>query len=1028
MAAVVAALTLLLAVAAWRLTGGPVHLSFLTPYVQDALRETDSPYRVEFADTILTWAGWERTLDIRLLDVRMVGVDGALAASAPEISLGLSVPAMFRGMIAPTSLEIIEPSVWVVRAADGHFEIGLGKADGAKGGVRSNASELLFADLLAPPDPTRAMGYLDRVSIVGGELVIDDRQLDVSWYAPHATVDFTRNAAGIGAVALLDIEISGHTATIEASGRYGSADGETRLRLDFANIRPEWLAQKVPRLARLAAARLPVSGSLDATFDSGGAAARILFDLRAGAGSLRLETLFDHDIDIVSARAKGAIAPGSELVRIDKAFIDLGGPKIDLTVSLEGFDDTPSIVGGVTISDLPVDDLDHYWPPKIGPVSRKWVVTNLTDGMIRKVKASVRIGPDDLKGGALPDEAIVTQLDLEGVTVNYRDPLPKVFGVDGQATITGRKLEIATRGGTIEGMQLGPGSIVISDLGGTEFTAIDLRLQGPITNAMTVMAHPYLGYTQSLGIDPASVGGSFAARLHFDFPLNIEVHFDDVTVGATAELRGASIANAFDGYMLSGGDFALTLDGKGMDLTGQAALNGVPANVSWRRNFTPGAAVENRYRVEGRFNDSQRHALGLPGNDYVAGPTDIEIEVADRAGRRRFDVTAGFDEAMLRIPPLHWEKKAGIAGALRLEGTQSADAGFVVDGFELTTPDLAASGRAAFSPGDNALQRLDLVRLDMGDTSIQAAVTPLDGGGYKIDLAGAGFDLRPYLDEALRGDGDTGPPLELSAQLDRVLLDGDRPLTGVTAQLSLKDGRWERVVVDGGLSGDKRLALRIARSGDARVLWLGSDDAGTVLRSFGIFDNVIGGTLALSATLDSGESGEASIGQLRIADFKLRHAPLLAKIVSVASLTGAFDLLKGEGLPFTRLVFPFTKHADKLTIRDGRAYGPAIGFTIKGDVNLADDTVGLDGTLVPAYRLNSVFGKLPILGKILVGPKGGGLFAATYRAVGPLDNPKITVNPLAALAPGVLRGVFSFTGEDAGEVEPFEPAIPDSSR
>ena len=78
MAALVAASTIVLAVFAWRLSGGPVSLAFLTPYVQDALEQTDAPYEVEFSDTILTWAGWERALDIRILDVRAVAADGAV--------------------------------------------------------------------------------------------------------------------------------------------------------------------------------------------------------------------------------------------------------------------------------------------------------------------------------------------------------------------------------------------------------------------------------------------------------------------------------------------------------------------------------------------------------------------------------------------------------------------------------------------------------------------------------------------------------------------------------------------------------------------------------------------------------------------------------------------------------------------------------------------------------------------------------------------------------------------------------------
>ena len=128
-AAVVAAVAVGFAVFAWRLSAGPISLAFLTPYMQDALRQTDSPIQIEFSDTILTWAGWDRALDIRILDVRAMGADGEVAAAAPEISISLSASALWRGMVAPTALEIIEPRVRLVRNADGSFEFGLGDVD-----------------------------------------------------------------------------------------------------------------------------------------------------------------------------------------------------------------------------------------------------------------------------------------------------------------------------------------------------------------------------------------------------------------------------------------------------------------------------------------------------------------------------------------------------------------------------------------------------------------------------------------------------------------------------------------------------------------------------------------------------------------------------------------------------------------------------------------------------------------------------------------------------------------------------------
>ena len=233
---------------------------------------------------------------------------------------------------------------------------------------------------------------------------------------------------------------------------------------------------------------------------------------------------------------------------------------------------------------------------------------------------------------------------------------------------------------------------------------------------------------------------------------------------------------------------------------------------------------------------------------------------------------------------------------------------------------------------------------------------------------------------------------------------------------------------DGVLNGGEPVSMRIGPTKDGRSFWMASDDAGSVLRALGIFDNAVGGKLVLSANLDVDRADGAIEGELRVDDFKVRDAPLLAKILSLASLTGVFDLLTGEGLPFSRLIVPFTKRGETIDIREAHTYGPAVGFTFEGRIDLAADTAELNGTVVPAYMINSILGNIPLIGDILVGPKGGGVFAVTYSLRGPLDDPEIAVNPLSALAPGVLRGLFIFDAEGLLSDDPFDESASDELR
>ena len=125
-------------------------------------------------------------------------------------------------------------------------------------------------------------------------------------------------------------------------------------------------------------------------------------------------------------------------------------------------------------------------------------------------------------------------------------------------------------------------------------------------------------------------------------------------------------------------------------------------------------------------------------------------------------------------------------------------------------------------------------------------------------------------------------------------------------------------------------------------------------------------------------------------------------------------------MAFAGLTAPFTYGGGRLQLEPGRAFGSSVGMTWRGGLDFGSDTVDVAGTLVPFYAVNRVLGAVPLLGDILTGGEGGGLFAVTYALEGPLDEPDLSVNPLSILAPGFLRGLFGAITD--GKREAWDPA------
>jgi hypothetical protein len=99
----------------------------------------------------------------------------------------------------------------------------------------------------------------------------------------------------------------------------------------------------------------------------------------------------------------------------------------------------------------------------------------------------------------------------------------------------------------------------------------------------------------------------------------------------------------------------------------------------------------------------------------------------------------------------------------------------------------------------------------------------------------------------------------------------------------------------------------------------------------------------------------------------------------------------------------------KITIKDGVMSGPVLGGTVEGIIDYAKGNMDVKGAFVPAYMVNNLLNKIPLVGQLL-GGENEGLFSINYRAYGPITAPQITYNPLSAVAPGFLRKLFDAGG------------------
>ena len=100
-----------------------------------------------------------------------------------------------------------------------------------------------------------------------------------------------------------------------------------------------------------------------------------------------------------------------------------------------------------------------------------------------------------------------------------------------------------------------------------------------------------------------------------------------------------------------------------------------------------------------------------------------------------------------------------------------------------------------------------------------------------------------------------------------------------------------------------------------------------------------------------------------------------------------------------------------------------MGLTTQGAIDFEHNQIDVSGSFVPAYQVNTMLTKIPLVGVLLSGGQNDGVFGVSYRVHGPMSGPTLTVNPLSAIAPGILRrilGAIDGTASRGGAPEPAQ--------
>jgi hypothetical protein len=651
------------------------------------------------------------------------------------------------------------------------------------------------------------------------------------------------------------------------------------------------------------------------------------------------------------------------------------------------------------------------------------VIQRVDRGSLQRIEIGVNSPVRNLsrRGPPIPDDGLSVNILASGVTLHPVDELPSVRDADLKAHVTGRTATVTIGqavSDTPSGRKLNISDFVfeVPDMAPKPAPArVKFRIDGPVPAAAEILASDRLSEFSGSLIDPNSSKGTVSALVTLGLPIKRELTKADTTYAVTADLNGFAADKLVMNRKLEATALKVVANNQGYQVKGDVKIDGQPASLDYRKPSEGDADV----KLQATLDDASRARLGLDLGPAVSGAIPIKV-----TGKIGADSRVGIDADLtaLKLDNI-------LPGWVKLPGRSSHAVFNVVQKPQSTRfEDIVIDGGGVSIKGALEVdQNGDLLNASFptyspseGDKATLKADRGADGV-LKVTMRGDVFDGRGFLKSAISGkeaDSKSKPKnidFDVDLKLGAVAGFNGEAVRSVDCKLSRRNGTIRSFGLTGKLGRDTPLTADLrGRAQGHDVIYLETNDAGAFFRFTDTYAKMTGGQLQLAMDPPTVEPS-AKEGLLNVRDFSVKGEAALDR-VAAGGPAGVQN-----GVSFSRLRAEFTRQNGQLTIREGVVKGPMVGATIEGSIDYPGNQVRMSGTFVPMYGLNNMFGQIPIVGLFLGGGSNEGLIGVTYEVVGSPGQPVLRVNPISAMAPGVLRKIFEFgTGKQNNQVE-FPP-------
>ena len=1053
-------LILALGVLLWRLTSSPIELEFISSEVQKMASDLPGGFKLKQKGIELFWNRDTSMIDLRAVDVTLFEPSGSPIVSSPEVDISLSVRALMSRVIALSSFELKDVRMQMLRKEDGSLRLSR-KQESAEPGASSQPTEdeprdftklvsHYMAALESEPDPQYPLSYLKKIKIEGA-LTFEDQKTGLSWRANPIDFLFTSSEGAVKgdlSVALAAPQaFSGITADVALTASGDDIDAS----LQVAGLRLAEFAQLAPGLRDLAGVDLTLGGTISTAITLPDTVHKLEVDIKSGAGQVEHEKFYPRPLQISSLQLQASADLSGKSLQLKKLNLSLGkqgevSPEVQVSGNAQLGEHVVSLEIEALLEQLAVGDLDLYWPQDVVNAARNWLVSNLKAGTVDKASLNMAMAIPIDPEGAFQLKELDGALDYSKLTVSYFGSLPVASGVSGSGTYDRHGFDLVIDNGQVNGIGVSKGKVVISGLDDNKAAiSVETHLEGELAAAFSVLESPPFELDQVTGFGSDQLGGRIDSEFSIALPLKSGLGKEEISYKADGKINNGSVQKLFRDFGVQAASLDFNVDPNGMEFKGPLEFAGVPLTLHWKKHSAEDGMTTDVVIKVPKIMAEQIDNLGYPTSHYLQGHMALDVDAKLGAGGTvEASITSDLTAAQISIPEARWTKATGVVATASAVFKTAREQQVSINEIKINLGTLESKGKATFDLANSQI-KADLDYLALDKTRLEEiGLTRTSSTGLSMVVQGGELDLEPFLSA---GEEPAPPPMDPttadqlpdpagsdskgfefeveSAELDKVYFTSDRWFENIRFSVRRDQQGWQELSLSGRNPFTKDNAARDSQSTKGRNLKSGqfnlaygpsaesqfplhieAENLGSILSAVTGKESFAGGYLVIDGHSAGPLLTKPIQASLELDEFTVTKAPVMAQVLNLASFSQLSTSLKHEGLAFNSLSGDLVLDGTRLQTELLSMHGGSMGLTATGWVDLGEQSVNFSGAVLPLYKMADFIGKIPVLGKIMVGKDGKGIVAMDYGLEGSFAQPKVSVKPGSLLTPGVLKNVF----------------------